>query len=57
MSQFEHIWDGPTGTGGSSFNVNLILTGPSEDLWADNGISQHFEILVDENGNVLTEAP
>lgn len=39
---------------GSSFDVDSILTGPTECLYAGPDVPQ--DVLIDENGNVLTES-
>lgn len=39
---------------GSSFDVDSILTGPTENLFA--GPDAPLEVLVDDDGNVLTES-
>lgn len=42
---------GSGGGGGSSFDPDTILTGPTECLYA--GPTVPIEVLVDNNGNVL----
>lgn len=46
-------WSNPGdgGGGGSSFDPNTILTGPTECLYA--GPIAPLEVLIDNNGNVL----
>ncbi len=41
-------------SGGSTFDPDTILTGPTECLYAIATTPQ--EVLIDENGNVLTDA-
>ena len=38
-------------SGGSTFDPNTILTGPTECLYA--GPTAPLDVLIDENGNVL----
>ena len=39
------------GGGGTTFNPDTILTGPTESLYA--GPNAPLEVLIDNNGNVL----
>jgi len=39
---------------GSSFDVDTILTGPTECLYS--GDEAPLEVLIDDNGNVITES-
>lgn len=39
---------------GSSFDVDSILTGPTECLYA--GPDAPLDVLIDDDGNVLTES-
>lgn len=48
------IWDSGSTPSGTTFNPDIILTGPSEDLWAGTS-TDHLEVLVDELGRVLTQ--
>jgi len=46
---------GDSGGGSTSTfdqDIDLVLTGPSNDLWMDTELV-NYEVLVDYNGNVL----